>query len=139
MASPATAVVLFLANNTERILNKSYHGGPTNIMLWQRFTGSPGHYGLIGVLAFAVAVGAVSWALVKGRRHRRTPPKDRFGGKGLGDSIRRQALAREIARLDAAYRAGEVAAEEYGHLRPSLKRRLMEAITGDLAEGGKGR
>ena len=29
-----------------RLLNRSIHGGPDNVMLWQRFTGRPGHWGL---------------------------------------------------------------------------------------------
>ncbi len=144
MGTWSSSIAIFLAEATERILNKSYHGGPTIIMLWQRFAGITGHFGLAEVLAFATLAGGVVLAMIQVRRtnHATAPGRARpQGGDTRAETLvpesRSQFLAREIARLDAAYRSGQMGVGEYERLRPNLKRQLMEALASTLEERGR--
>ncbi|HEY3314251.1 MAG TPA: hypothetical protein VGL40_03075 [Bacillota bacterium] len=122
-----------LTPNAGRLLNRSSHGGPDNVMLWQRFTGQPGHWGLPGIVIIlaivVVGLGAVGRAAVSLARNGRGQVKV-SGPAGVPDRPRRSALVREIAELDRLFAAGRLPESEYRSKRSTLKRELMALMAG---------
>lgn len=130
------------------LLNKSFHGGNANVMLWKRFTGSPGHGGATGVVLFIGLLSAGIWlstALAKRRAtSRREVEVQRRGGPGRAvpgragrtatppdqETLlsRKTEMARRIAELDRRYGAGEVPEETYTRLRSGYKSQLAEVV-----------
>lgn len=109
-----------------RLLNRSIHGGPDNVMLWQRFTGRPGHWGLPGIIIIlgliVVGLGAVGKAAIGLRRSRPAPAVQ----TPLG--LRRAQLVGEIAALDRQFELGQVGETDYRATRSALKQELMVLV-----------
>lgn len=132
-----------------QLLNRTFHGGTANVMLWQRMTGSPGHNGVAGILLMGAGLaGLVTVAVILGRRWRTArmgaaSPASRSGrhpapvtpGPGPAPArlrpallAQRQRLAGAIAALDERHAAGEVDAEVYTHERQELKQQLVRVL-----------
>ncbi len=122
------------------LLNRSFHGGAANTMLWQRVTGSPGHGGFTGMavalltLMLLITAVLLAWRQV---RRRRLPPS------AVADDIkpapsaprpellrRRAELLRLAEELDRQRLAGEVEEQYHRTRRDEIKRELVRVLVG---------
>lgn len=117
------------------LLNKRFHGGENNVMIWQRFTGASGHGGLIGIIFIGLVLIGLPIVGIKYYRTKVNPVKpilaaavEQTAPEELADRLGKEKayLVRQIAELDRRHKAGEIAEEEYGHKRSEYKKRLVK-------------
>ena len=119
------------------LLNKAFHGGSSNMMLWQRFTGSPGHGGLPGIILILLGLGSLVAAVstfIYRRRSRRTAvsgPSDLLSRDDLVARLSREKslYVKKIAELDRRLAEGGLGAGEHAQRRAEYKRRVIKIMT----------
>ncbi|MGE5589488.1 MAG: hypothetical protein ACM3ZA_02490 [Bacillota bacterium] len=126
------------------LLNRSFHGGAANMMLWQRVTGSPGHGGFAGMVAGLMALALLATAVVLAWRQtrRRNLPESSVGDEPEPDVMatpsaprpellrRRAELLRLAEELDRQRLAGEVDEEHHRTRREEIKNELVRVLVG---------
>lgn len=117
------------------LLNKRFHGGDSNVMIWQRFTGASGHGGMIGIIFIGIILIGLPVVGLKYYRTRINPVKpilaaavEQTAPEELSERLSKEKsdLVRQIAELDRRHQTGEIAEEEYGHKRSEYKKRLVK-------------
>ncbi len=124
-----------VTKGTIALLNQAFHGGASNMMMWQRFTGTTGHGGLVGsiiilagltVLIFGLGrTFYVRWQLKQGiNPETGERPEETFEKLLKEKSI----YIKKIADLDRKAEAGEITSEEHQERRSAYKRRLVKVL-----------
>jgi hypothetical protein len=114
-------------------LNKTFHGGNANVRIWKRVTGTPGHWGMPGIIAIGLVLLVLLWFVVRVVRARLLVAEmaevDPYRGRDPGELLlEKERLIEEIARLDQNYEAGRIEKEKYLRIREKLKRRLVRIM-----------
>ncbi|MHB0884751.1 MAG: hypothetical protein ACYC6V_10140 [Bacillota bacterium] len=116
--------------NAGKLLNRSIHGGPDNVMLWQRFTGRPGHWGVPGIAIILGILVFGTGAITKATATRRAGvAKSAKSATAPTSTPERTALVRAIAELDRQFKLGRVTEADHRLRRTDLKRQLMDIVT----------
>ncbi len=121
----------------DTLLNRSFHGGAANVMLWQRATGFQGHGGFTGMLVIFAGLGTVTSALLRAwqrvqvqRIRRLMEPAATAPSESAGTLRRRRAeILSEVAVVDSRRAQGELGAEEHQRRREALKQELVAVLT----------
>lgn len=127
-----------------KLLNKTFHGGNANVMLWQRMTGSPSHGGVIGILGYAlvliipIVLGVALYRRMKNPAPVQSRAQVAAGGTGavvaaaageLSKLLKEKTIVvKKIAELDLKRQSGEVSEEDYVDKRGRLKKRLIQVM-----------
>lgn len=132
---PAPAPNLRYTQGPIGLLNKAFHGGSSNVMLWQRFTGSPGHGGLVGIILILLGLGslvtAVSVFIYRRWGHRNPKgPSDLVSEADLVARLNKEKAlyVKKIAELDRQLAEGGLDAGEHAEKRAQYKERLVKIV-----------
>lgn len=133
-----------LTNAKAPLLNKAFHGGTANVMLWQRYTGYPGHGGLFGAVIILSGLGGAALGgarLYFLRYQMREAARRRMAAGQTGPSLsqlemeervrmekERRVLVRRIAELDRSLAAGTLTPDEHRRQRSLYKRHLVRVM-----------
>ncbi|MCL5677293.1 MAG: hypothetical protein M1602_05435 [Firmicutes bacterium] len=118
------------------LLNKFFHGGSANVMLWQRFTGLSGHGGLVGMLVILLGLGLVvagvgTWLY---RRYRKggeaAAPSPLVSNEDLVARLSKEKAlyVKKIAELDRLLSQKAIDPQEHAQKRSVYKQRLARVI-----------
>lgn len=124
-----------VTQGTIALLNQAFHGGASNMMLWQRFTGNAGHGGLVGMIIILTALTGLIFGVgrtwyIRSLINRGLDPST---GERIEETLEKLLkekgiYIKKIADLDRRLEAGKISPEDHGERRSAYKRRLVKVM-----------
>lgn len=120
---------------TIALLNQAFHGGASNMMLWQRMTGNAGHGGLVGMSIILTVLALLIFGIGRTVYFRYLVNRgiDPSTGERPAETVEKlqkekKIYIKKIADLDRSLQSGRISSEEHNERRSAYKRRLVKVM-----------